>query len=244
MLEIYGDYHTHTVYSHGKGNIIDNVMAARKIGLKEIAITDHGLRHFAFGVKANNIIKMRYEIDKINDQYQDIKVLLGMECNIISTEGDIDVNDKALEYLDILLVGYHMMVLPKNINEAVKIYGKNYLKKLLPKLSERVKEANTEAIVKAVKKNKIDVITHPNARINVDIDCLASVAAKNGTALEINSKNNEIDREDIIKAAKHGVKFIINSDAHKPADVGNFNHGIKIAQEAGLNSSQIINAIK
>ena len=30
------DYHTHTVFSHGKGSIEDNVLSARKLGLKEI----------------------------------------------------------------------------------------------------------------------------------------------------------------------------------------------------------------
>ena len=36
------DYHTHTIFSHGKGTIADNVEAARSKGLKGIAITDHG----------------------------------------------------------------------------------------------------------------------------------------------------------------------------------------------------------
>ena len=26
----YGDYHTHTIYSHGKGSVEDNVLAAEK----------------------------------------------------------------------------------------------------------------------------------------------------------------------------------------------------------------------
>lgn len=43
-MEILGDYHTHTVFSHGHGSIEDNVKAAIKMGLKEIAITDHGFR--------------------------------------------------------------------------------------------------------------------------------------------------------------------------------------------------------
>ena len=36
-----GDYHTHTNYSDGKGSVMDNALAARQRGLKEIAVTDH-----------------------------------------------------------------------------------------------------------------------------------------------------------------------------------------------------------
>ena len=46
-----GDYHTHTVYSHGKGTVLENAMQAKALGLKEIAITDHGFEQLAFGIK-------------------------------------------------------------------------------------------------------------------------------------------------------------------------------------------------
>ena len=38
---LYGDYHTHTVYTHGHGTVEDNVKVAIKRGLKQIAITEH-----------------------------------------------------------------------------------------------------------------------------------------------------------------------------------------------------------
>ena len=49
-MAFFGDYHTHTTYSHGKGSVADNARAAAAVGLKEIAITDHGLRHIIFGI--------------------------------------------------------------------------------------------------------------------------------------------------------------------------------------------------
>jgi putative hydrolase len=42
--------------------------------------------------------------------------------------------------------------------------------------------------------------------------------------------------------ANSGVQFIISTDAHKPEDVGNFEKGIKLAESAGLNSDNILNA--
>ena len=50
-----GDYHTHTIYSHGSGTVMDNAVAAKELGLKEIAITDHGFEQMAFGIKRNKV---------------------------------------------------------------------------------------------------------------------------------------------------------------------------------------------
>lgn len=244
LLKLYADYHTHTIYSHGTGNIMDNVMAARKKGLTEIAITDHGIRHFAFGVKEKDIARMREEIDRINANTEGIKVLLGMECNIISTDGDIDMREDIRKYLDILLVGFHMMVLPKNFIEFVKIYGRNYAAKTFHIGAEGIERINTESMIKAIERNRIDIITHPGTRIPMDTTLIARAAAKAGTALEINSHSSYMRAEHVIAAAKEGVKFVINSDAHSPEDVGNLKNGLDIAIEAGLTSDQIINAVK
>jgi putative hydrolase len=45
-------------------------------------------------------------------------------------------------------------------------------------------------------------------------------------------------------AMKEGALFAIDSDAHRPQDVGNFERGIQIALDAGLPSSRIVNAEK
>ena len=69
MYRIIADFHTHTRYSHGKGSIEDNVLAARRKGLEKIAITDHGFRHIRIGIKPNDVDKMREEVQRLNDKY-------------------------------------------------------------------------------------------------------------------------------------------------------------------------------
>lgn len=242
MIKLFADYHTHTIYSHGTGTIMDNVAVARNKGLREIAITDHSFNHFSFGVKRENMKKMRWEIDEINEKYNDIKVLLGLECNIISRDGQIDLDDEAMKYMDIVLLGYHMMVRLKGIPSFANIYGKNYISKFSKVMAENMRQSNTDIMINAIKKHKIDIITHPGARISMDTGRLAEAAAKVGTALEINSKSNIMTVDYLKVAAGHGARFVINSDAHKPQDVGNFRNAIELAESAGLTSAQIINA--
>lgn len=83
---LFGDYHTHTPYSHGKGTILENAIVAKQKGLKEIAITDHGFQALACGMNLKNLEKMRDEIE-IAKQKTGINILLGVEANLISLEG-------------------------------------------------------------------------------------------------------------------------------------------------------------
>ena len=82
------DYHTHTPYSHGKNTVLENANAAKRLGLKEIAITDHGFNHLLFGLKRKRLDDLRHEIDEA-ERLTGVKVLMGMESNLISLDGDI-----------------------------------------------------------------------------------------------------------------------------------------------------------
>lgn len=123
-FKIIADYHTHTniakghiplfniiLGDHAKGSIGSNAEAGIKKGLKEIAITDHGYMHIIFGMKLNQYKELRKVIDDFNNssllKENDFKILLGVECNIINKNGDIDINDEIIDYLDIICAGYH-----------------------------------------------------------------------------------------------------------------------------------------
>ena len=47
-MDFYGDYHTHSPFSHGKATIAENAAEAAAKGFKEIAVTDHGFRHVMY----------------------------------------------------------------------------------------------------------------------------------------------------------------------------------------------------
>ncbi|MDK2917914.1 MAG: putative hydrolase [Candidatus Petromonas sp.] len=242
-MKIFADYHTHTKYSgDAKGTIKDNVEAAKKKGLREIGISDHGPNHFFYGVKKKDIKKMRKEIDELNRVNSDIEVKFGLEANIISVDGKLDIDEEIKKELDILLAGYHFGSMPDKLVEGTKIHVYNLLSPHLPSIERKSRVINTKSVVEALYKNDIDILTHPGAKASIDTREIAKAAAANDTALEINSSHGYMTVDYIKIAMKEGAKFVISSDAHRPEDIANVDAGINRAIQAGLSVDRIINA--
>ncbi len=234
-MQILADYHTHTKYSHGKGTIEENVLEAISKGIKIIGISDHGYKHLAYGIKLNDIYKMREEIDKLNEKYSNIEILLGMECNILDSYGNIDINDKIIENCDYIMAGYHFASTPTSLKSMLN-HCNNYIIK-----NEMAKDYNTNAIINSMKNNDIFIITHPGDKGDVYIEEIAKVAKNTDTRLEINSSHGFLNSNQLVKIKGIGNKFIIGSDAHVPHNVGNFDLAMKIIKEAGVDLSLIEN---
>jgi len=242
-MRIIADYHTHTRYSHGKGTIRENVEAAIEKGLKAIGICDHGPGHYLYGVKREKIYQMRREVDKLNREYKEIEILLGVEANIIGFDGTIDVDEEIIDMLDILLLGFHYGVLFKSIGDYLFMNVANPVSKLLPIGRDRIIERNTEAIIKAIERYPIDIITHPGDKVKLNTKKVAEAAYAKGVALEINEKHNELSVENLKIALDTKVDFYINSDAHRPEEVGMVDEAIKRIVEANIPISRIKNLI-
>lgn len=245
-MRMIGDYHTHTTFSHGVGSIEDNVKEAINKGLKEIAICDHGPGHFLYGVKKKNLPVMRKKIDRLNKKYEDedINILLGVEANLIGFDGSIDMDDELIGYTDILLLGYHYGIVPNSLRAGIEFYIKNPISKITGLGEKASIDLNTLAFIKAINKYPVDFITHPGAKVKLNIKELAKQASKVGTSLEINAKHGELSVESIKLAMETDVDFIVNSDAHKPEDVGNIRKSLARVKKAGLGLDRIKNIIE
>lgn len=244
-MRITADYHTHTIYSHGTGTIKDNVEAAIKKGLKEIAICDHGPGHYMYGAKKEKLFEMRKEIDMLNEEYKDrgIKILLGVEANIIGYDGEIDVDNDVIEILDILLVGFHYGVLFNSITDFLFMNVINPVSKVIPLFRDSIIERNTNAVIKAIERYPINMVTHPGDKVRLNIKKLAEVASKKGVVLEINEKHNQLSVENLKIALGTNVNFCISSDAHKPEDVGDVGEAIERVKKANIPVNRIINLV-
>lgn len=238
---LYGDYHTHTIWSHGKGTIEDNVLSAREKGLREIAITDHGLRHMMCGVKRKRLPEIREEITRLNEKYNDIKILLGIEANMRGRDGTIDLTEEEKELFDIILAGYHVSVWGKNFREQFGFLTSNQLSHGLFGYSQKHINSNTRAYINMIEKNPVAFITHINFRIKADVVEVAKAARDNGTFIEISGKRTGCSDSEIKSMAATGVQFILDSDAHSPEKVGEVDFALDIINRLGIPYSQIAN---
>jgi putative hydrolase len=240
-MRVFADYHTHTVYSHGKGSIEDNVLAARRRGLKAVGITDHGPAHLFIGIRGiAGFMRIKQEISVLRRKYPDTEILFGVEANIVDMDGTIDVPATILRELDILLVGYHKLVRPRSMAYLGQTL-RNFLAGWTGHAPESLRAANTAAITAAVRRYPIDAITHPGLQIDIDTVSLARVCREQGTCLEINSSYGE-ELDPFIRAAlPEGVTFMINSDAHTPQRVGDFDKAYTLVERLGVPEERIVN---
>ncbi len=235
---IFGDFHTHTRYSDGKGKIIDNVQAAVDIGLKQIGISDHGLYHVAFGLRQPDLSKMRNEIDKLKEKF-DIEILLGVEANIYNSSGAVDLKGVNRNYFDYVIAGYHQAVLNPNMIDYFKynIFGmgkKHFSKTQINRF--------TNAFVNAIKTQRINMISHLFYGLPVDTLTVAKAAGDYGVLIELNGKKVSIPDDDInILVDNKNVQFIVNSDAHRPSRIGDVEVPMAVVNRLNIDKNRIVN---
>lgn len=248
-MRIYGDYHIHSQYSHGKGNIEKNIEAAIARGLRELAITDHGPCSWNFirlGVRdAAELLEIKKEVKELQKKYPQIRLYAGVEANIINREGELDVPEGILQELDIVAAGFHLLIYPPDFHSFQDIILNNrFFYKCFPARRKQIRKFNTEVLIRAVERYRINFITHPGYGIDIDTYELARACAGRGTLLEINARHVEELRAFIQAAARTEVKFIINSDAHAPEEVGDFKRALELVEELGLSPDRIVNIFK
>ncbi len=235
------DYHTHTIFSHGKGTILDNVKVAKEKGLKEIAITDHGYAHHAFGIKQKKIPLME-KLCKEAEEETGVKVHLGVESNILGLSGKTDMRKEDYEHMDMYLAGIHKFVLYDKFKEWFKLYGANVIaRKITHKPSKALIRRDTEIYINAIKNNPIDILAHPCYCFFADAVEVAKCCRDYGTLFEIDARKVHLTDEEWLKVADTGVNFVIDSDAHRPLDVGKLTCAEEMIKRTGFPTDKILN---
>lgn len=222
-IKLVADLHIHSVGSgHAYSSITEIALAAAESGLAMIAITDHGPampggpHPYYFG----NLRVLPREI-------AGVRLLRGVEANIIDSAGNLDLEQYYLERLDLVLAGLHTHCFPASDRETC-----------------------TAAMLNAIENPYVDIIVHPgNPEFPLDYDVVVKRAAQKGIPLEINNsslcgsrRGSEQNCHQVARMIAHyGAPVVIGSDAHGAWDVGKFDIAIDTVIRAGVKEEQILN---
>ena len=243
-MRVLFDPHTHTQYSHGKDSIEDNVRAAMEQGLDGIVISEHAPRHYyARHLNDEKYAQMRREIDRLKVLYPQINIYFALECNIISSSGEIDLSEKASQLVDFYYIGFHYLVRMKTLKDFVKIQGRNFLRNKLGLsfLFKHLEAFNTSVAVNAVKRNSAKMFVHPTSYVNLDIAALARACSEKHMLMEINSHRGKLTAQEIRKVCFLPLRFWVGSDAHCKEDVGNLENALAIVRFSGIDLDRVEN---
>jgi len=222
------DFHIHTSYSSdGEDAVAPIVEAAEARELAAIAITDHG-PELSVGISPDKIIPMLQDIELARKDAR-IPVLIGMEANIVGTDGEIDLDEWVVEKLDVVVVGLHRL---GSFGHRPEELAREYL----------------SAVMNVVKRQRVDILVHPfqfhrylAPHLSQDeMDEFVKLAAEKEVAIELNSKYRVPD-EDLLRAClRDGVKLSIGTDAHTVAEVGRLDWPMAMLRRVGAKAEDLI----
>jgi len=221
------DTHTHTVAStHAYSTILENVEYAKKNGMKMIGFTDHshggqdGAHPWHFG-----------NLKIIPQNINDIRVIKGVEANIINDKGDLDIDEQnrfSYEYDKLELV-------------IASIHGDYEF--------PNTKEYHTNAYVGAAKNPRVKILGHPDdKKYDYDVETVVRACKENNTAIELNDSSLRKGRADlgrvkqILEACKNfGTYIACGTDAHFAPEVGNFKETHRLLDDCKFPEELVLN---
>lgn len=219
------DLHTHTLVSgHAYSTIKENVEAAKLAGLKYIGLSEHGPN-----MPAAPHLYYFQNVHVIPKEIDGVKIIQGIEANILDYDGNIDVTPDMMMHINYMLVSLHP-----------------------PCIDRGTKEQNTNAVIKAMEHDKVKIVAHlDDSRYMVDYEKVVKVAKSKGIAFEINNSSLKPNTfregawenvKELLRYCKeYEVPVIMGSDAHICYDVGNFTYSQKIIEDNNFPVELVIN---
>ncbi len=240
-MKITADYHTHTIFSHGKGTILENAKSAKEMGLQYIAITDHGFSHPAFGLRKYKIPKM-IKLCRQATIETGVNVLMGIESNILGVSGKTDLKVKDYDNFDVYLAGIHRFILYDRLKEWYLLLGREALcRAFKTKPSDDLIKRNTKVYINTIKNNPIDILAHPGYLVHADLKEVAKCCRDYGTYFEIDSRKNYLTDDEWLEILDTGVNFVLDSDAHVPSNVGVITQAQEMIERLNIPRERIVN---
>ena len=220
------DLHCHTIASgHAYSTMQENLKAAKEKNLKFMGISDH-----APGMPGGAHLFYFHNLKVIPREIEGVRILKGMEVNIIDFQGKVDVDEETLSILDYVIASLHP-----------------------PCIASGSVEENTNAIINAMKNPYVKVIGHPDdSRFELNYEAVVNAAKEYNVLLEVNNSSlspnsyragaSENVKTMLNLCKEKKVKIILGSDAHVSYSVGDFSNCIKVLEEVDFPEELVFNA--
>ncbi len=217
------DCHCHTIASgHAYSTVLEIAREASNKGLQIVGITDHGPK-----MPGSSHIYHIANQKVIPSKIYGVNILRGVEANIISYEGELDVPKYVLNRLDVVIAGLHDICIEPGS-----------------------KEENTQAVLSAMENKYVDIIAHPgNPAFPINEKEVILKAKESDTLIEINNSSLGVSRKgslkNCIRIAKlckdNDVNVIVGSDSHIAFDVGQFEKVTELFNDIDMPNELIMN---
>lgn len=222
-MKILLDMHTHSIASgHAYSTVEEMSQEAKKKGLKYLGITDHGPSMPG----APHIFHIRNQ-KVIPKTIHGVRILKGVEANILNKDGDLDIDDDILSELDIIVASLHEpCIKATNIDD------------------------HTEALINVMNSRRVHILGHiGNPSFPIHKEKIVLEAKKTNTLIEINNSSfissrpgsYENCKEIALLCKKHRHHIIIDSDSHYADSIGAFKEALDMLEEIDMPNELIIN---
>jgi DNA polymerase (family 10) len=225
--DIQGDLQMHTTASDGKNSIEEMAAAAKALGHKYIAITDHSKAvTVANGLDEKRMAAHIKRLHAADEAGLGIRVFAGAEVDILK-DGSLDYSDELLAQLDVVVCSIHSYM---NLDGA----------------------AMTERMLAAIENPYTQIIGHPTGRLllrreafSYDMEKVLDACGKHGVAMECNSYPDRLDLKDVLLRGckEKGVKVVISTDSHVTSNLAFIKYGVTTARRGWLSKADVLNTL-
>lgn len=224
--DLRGIFHVHTTASDGRETLEKVVLAAQRMGMEYIGISDHSRSAFyAGGLDARRLRRQSREIDVLQKRCS-IRIFKGIESEV-HADGRLDYPDRVLAQLDFVIASVHSH------------------------FSMPEKEM-TGRLRRAMGNRYVTFLGHPTGRLllaragyAVDVPALIDEAARTGVVMELNANPQRLDLDWRMcrYARERGVLVGINPDAHDAEGLADIRYGVGIARKGWLRPEDVLNTL-
>ena len=219
------DIHTHSIASgHAYSTVDENLRWAAEKGMELVALTDH-----APGMKDTTGHAYFANLHVLPEKLHGVRLLRGIELNIMDFDGKVDMDDRVLSRLDMGIASLHV-----------------------PCIAPGSRKENTRALMKVMENPYVDIIGHPgDPRYDVDFKEVFRQSKETGTFLEVNNASlipggfRDGSQENVKKilqmSIEEGVSVVLGSDAHFYTNIGDFSHALSLLKEVGFPEELVLN---